>query len=147
MKVYLLKDIPKVGLAGEMLKVSDGYAQNFLFPRKLAVQITPENESFYQNKVKTIEQRKEVLASQTSMLAEKIKNLTVTIKRKTHDDQKLYNSINPMEVVDALAQKGISISKSQVEFEKSIKTVGSYPVTIKLSSRLKPVVTLKVMAE
>ncbi len=147
MKVYLVKDVVSLGMAGEIVKVNDGYAKNFLFPRNLAQEITPANEAYFQSRVKKIEHRKEVIITQSSMLAEKIKSLTVTIKRKVHDDQRLYNSINPAEIVDALAEKGIAISKSQIEIEKSIKTLGAYPVTIKLSSRLKPALTVKVVAE
>jgi large subunit ribosomal protein L9 len=146
-RVFLLKDVEKVGMAGEIIKVTEGYAKNFLMPRKLGVIITPENESHYQHRTKHIEHRKEVIASNTSMLAEKITSTTVTLKKKMHDDDRLYGSISPAEIVDGLAQKGISISKSQVEFDKSIKTKGTYAVTIKLSSRLKPAVTVRVVSE
>lgn len=147
MKVYLLKDIPKVGMAGEIIKVSDGYAQNFLFPKKLAIQITPQNEKFYEGKIVQIENRKTAVATETSMLSEKIKSESITLKRKTHDTGKLYASVGSHEIVDLLAQKGISVSKSQVHFDKTIKTTGSYDVIIKLSTRLQPVVKLKVVAE
>lgn len=146
MKVFLLKDIEKVGCAGEMIKVQDGYAINFLFPRKLAIEITPLNEKSFIHRVKVIEKRQEVVASKTSMLAEKIKALTVVIKRKMHDNDKLYGAITEAEIVDGLKEHAVSISKSQVVFDKSIKTKGSYTVTIKLSSQLKPQVTVKVIA-
>ena len=64
-----------------------------------------------------------------------------------HDDGQLYGSINALEVVDALAEKGITITKSQVEFEKTIKSKGLFKVIIKLTSRLKPTVTLNIVAE
>lgn len=147
MKVYLLKDVPQVGIAGEMLKVSDGYGMNFLLPRKLAVKVTPQNESFYSSKVKTVKDRKKAIATETSMHAEKIKGLVVTVKRPSHDDDQLYAAISPKEVVDALAEHGIKISKSQVQFDKNIKKKGTFDVTIKLSSRLKPTLKLKVVGE
>ena len=152
MKVFLTKNVEKIGLAGEILKVADGFAQNFLFPRKLAVQITPENEAFYTTKLKKVEQRKEVVASATSMLAETIKSTKITIKRKMHDDGKLYASIAPQEIVDALAEERIPIRirKSQVEFDKTIKAKGTYEdmITITLSSSLKPKLKqLKVVSE
>lgn len=147
MKVYLLKNVERVGIAGEILKVADGYAQNFLFPKKLAIQITPSNEKFYEGKIKQIENRKEVIASATSMLAEKIKATSLVLKRKTHDSGKLYASIAPSEVADLLAEKGISVSKSQINFDKAIKTTGTYDIIVKLSSRLQPVVKLKVVSE
>ncbi len=147
MKVYLLKDIEKVGLAGEIIKVSDGFARNNLFPRKLALEVTAEKEEFFKKREKIVEKRQEKIATQTSMLAEKIKSLKLTLKRKIHDDGKLYGSVNPNEIVELLADNGISIAKNQVDLEKSIKEKGTYEVTIKLSSRLQPKLTLNVIAE
>lgn len=147
MKVYLLQNVEKVGMAGEIIKVSDGYAQNFLFPKKLAVEITALNEEFYKKREKQIEHRKEVIASKTSMLAEKIASIKLTLKRKMHDDGKLYGAINAAEIVDALAEKGVSVTKSQVEFDKSIKSKGSYNIVIALSSKLRPAITVTIVSE
>lgn len=146
MKVFLLKDIEKIGLANEIIKVSDGYAQNFLFPRKLAVEVTSVNEQFYQQKIKKVENRKEVVAQATSMMAEKIKSLSLVLKHKATDDGKLYGAVSQAEVVELLAQKGIPVSKSQIIIDKSIKTTGTYDVIVKLSSRLQPALKLKVVA-
>lgn len=147
MKVYLLKDVQKIGFAGEILKVADGYAQNYLIPNKLAVQITADNEQQYINKQKTIEKRKEAIATETSMLAEKIKSLQLTLAKKMHDDDRLYGSVAPVELVDLLAQKGVKVSKSQIIFEKPIKAKGTFEVTVKLSSRLQPRLKLKIVPE
>ena len=144
MKVYLLQDVSKIGFAGEIIKVADGYAKNFLFPRKLGVEITPKNAKFYESKVKNVQHRKEALASEQSMFSEKINHLKLTLKKKMHDDNRLYASINASEVVDLLAEQGIKVAKSQVKFDKSIKTAGEHTVTIKLSSKLQPQLTLKV---
>ncbi len=144
MQIYLLKDIEKVGLAGEIVKVSEGYAMNFVFPRKLGVEVTKNNEAFYRSKMKTVEHRKEVIESKTSILAERIKSIRISLKRKSHDDGKLYGAINSQEIVDALAEKGVSISKNQVDFGKSIKEKGEHKVTIKLSSKLQPQMTVVV---
>lgn len=147
MKVFLLKDVEKIGMAGEIINVKDGFADNYLLPQKLAVRVTSENETSFQKKVKTIEHRKEVIASKTSLLAEKIKSLSLTLARKMHNEGKLYGSISEIEIVDALAHHGIPVSKSQVLFDKSIKEKGMYKVTIKLSSSLKPQVTVKIVPE
>lgn len=146
MKVYLLKDVSKIGFAGEIIKVSDGYAKNFLFPRKLGVELTSKNESFYLSKVKNVEHRKEALASETNMFSEKINHLKITLKKKVHDDDRLYAAVNAGDIVDALAAENIKISKNQVKFDKSVKTLGEHKVTIKLSSKLQPQLTLKVVA-
>ncbi|NRB21598.1 50S ribosomal protein L9 [Candidatus Dependentiae bacterium] len=147
MRIFLYKDVPKVGMAGEIVKVKDGFALNFLFPQKLGVEVTRKNESEFKKREKTIERRSEVITTQTSMLAEKIKSTTVVIKCKVHDDGKLYGSLSPKKIVDALAAKGISVASNQVILNKSIKTSGKHDVIIKLSSRLKPTLTVKVTAE
>jgi len=146
-KVFLLKDIENVGMANELVSVSDGYAQNFLFPRKLAMEVTSQNEASFSKRAKTIEKRQEVIATKTSMLAERIKSLNLTLKRKLHDDGKLYGSVNPSEIVDLLAEHGVSVAKNQIDLDKSIKAKGTYEVTIKLSSRLQPKVSVTVVAE
>lgn len=147
MRIFLLKDVEQVGMAGEIIKVKDGFGQNYLLPRKLGVEVTEENKAQFESRIKHVERRKEVIATKTSMLAEKIKSLTVQLKRKTHDDGKLFGAITPGEVVDVLANKGVSVSKSQIDFGKSIKSVGSHEVTVKLSSKLQPKFTLVIAAE
>lgn len=147
MRIFLLKDIENVGMAGEVVKVKEGFGLNYLLPRKFGVEITSKNENQFKNRVQHIEHRKEVIASKTSMLAEKIKSLKLQLKRKTHDDGKLFGSVSPNEVVDLLAQKGVSISKSQVDFGKSIKSTGMFDVTVKLSSKLQPALSLTVVSE
>lgn len=147
MKVYLLKDVEKVGMAGEIVKVSEGYAQNFLLARKLAVIITPENEAFYMARVRTLENRKEVISSKTSMLAQKLNGIKLTLKRKMHDDGKLYAAVNPVEIADLLSHEGFLVSKSQIKMNKSIKEKGLYDVTVKLTSSLQSVIQVKVVAD
>lgn len=147
MKVYMLKDVENVGMSGQIVTVSDGYGQNFLLPRKLAVRVTEENLAFFQTKQKKEKVAAEVIASKAGMLAERIKELHLTIKEKTHDDGKLYGSVGADEIVELLKEKEISITKKQVEFPKTIKEVGDHKVTIKLSSKLKPQLTLKVVSK
>ncbi len=147
MKIFLLKDVEKVGLAGEVVKVAEGFGRNFLIAKKLAMEVTPENEHGFKKRVQVIEHRTEVIASKTSMLAEKIKHLELTLKRKMHDGDKLYGAVSPQEIVDLLAEKGVSVSKSQIIFDKSIKTKGLHNIVIKLSSKLQPSIVIKVQPE
>jgi large subunit ribosomal protein L9 len=147
MEVYLRKDIEKIGLAGEIIKVGDGFARNYLIPQGLAVEITSHNKNQFVAKIRKVENRKEVIASQTSMFAEKLNTVTMTLKRKMHDDGQLYGSINATEIVDGLATKGISITKSQVEFDKSIKAKGTYRVHIKITNKLKSAITVTIVAD
>jgi large subunit ribosomal protein L9 len=147
MKVFLRKDIPQVGMAGTMVKVTDGYARNFLFPQGLAIEVTEDNVASFSKRAQTITVRKETIATKTSLLAEKIKGTKVVLKRKMHDDGKLYGAVSAHEIVDLLAQKGIAVSKSQIIFDKSIKAKGSHIITIKLTSKLQAPVTVEVISE
>ncbi|MCF7800048.1 50S ribosomal protein L9 [Candidatus Babeliales bacterium] len=146
MQVYMLKDVEKLGMAGQIIKVSDGYATNFLIPRKLAIKIGEQDLAFFKTKEKKVVADKQVLSSKAAMLAEKIKNMHLTIKKKAHDEGKLYGSISPDEIVDLLKEKEIVINRKQVEFPKAVRSVGDYSVIIKLSSKLKPEFLLKVVA-
>jgi len=80
MKVFLLKDVERIGFAGEVVKVKDGFAKNFLLPRKLGMEITRKNEEFYKGKIKKVEHRKEAIATKSSMMAEKIKATKIVLK-------------------------------------------------------------------
>jgi large subunit ribosomal protein L9 len=147
MKVFLRKDVEKVGMAGEIVKVEPGFARNYLFPRELAVEVTAENEQFFQKRVKKIEHRKEVIESKTSMLAENIKALRLILQRKMHDDGKLYGAVNEKEIAELLAKAGYSIDKNKIIIDKSIKSKGEYQVTVKLTNSLQPKVTIAVIPE
>lgn len=146
MRVYMLKDVERIGMTGQMIIVSDGYATNFLFPRKLAVEVTEKNLEFYKQQKHKEQVVAEVLNSKVAMLAERIKNLHVSIKERVHDDGKLYGAISADEIVELLKAKDITINRKQVEFDKSIKSVGEHKVTIRFSSKLKPQLTVKVEA-
>lgn len=147
MKVFLQKDVVGVGLAGDVVKVTEGYGRNFILPRKLGVEVTPSNENSFAARANNVVRKKEVVETKTSLLAERIKTLQLTLKRKMHDDGKLYGAINQGEVADLLAEKGIKVAKNQIEFNKTIKEKGIHEITVKLSSRLKPTLTLKIVPE
>ncbi|MFH1831587.1 MAG: 50S ribosomal protein L9 [bacterium] len=147
MRVYMLKDVEKVGMAGHIIEVSDGYAKNFLFPKKLAVNAAGAHAASYEKRVVKEKIEKQVLNSKMDMLAERIKTLHITIKERSHDDGKLYGSVGADEVLVHLKEKDISVNKKQIEFDKAIRNVGEHKVTVKLSSKLKPQFTLKVVAK
>lgn len=147
MLVYLTQDVEKIGLMHEIVKVSDGFANNFLIPKKLAIEVTSANRAGFEKRVVEVKNRKQVIESKTSMLAERIGALKLTLKRKMHDDGQLYGAVSQTEVADLLGQQGIKVSKNQVLFDKNIKERGTFPVTIKLSSQLQPVCKVQIIAE
>jgi len=146
-KVYLKKDVERIGMAGEIIDVKEGFAMNYLIPRGLGVVVNDSNAQFFKKRERTIEHRQEVISSQTSMLAEKIGAIELVLKKKMHNDGKLYGAISAGDIVDKLAEKGVSVGKNQILFSKTIKSQGSYEVVVKLSSRLQPKIKVTVLAE
>lgn len=145
MKVYMLKDVEKVGMAGQIVKVSDGYALNFLIPRKLAKKVAKGEEAFFQKQVIKAKMDNQVLNSKVAMLAERIKNMHLVIKERVHDNGKLYGAVGADEVVELLKEKEVTVNKKQIEFKKAVRSVGEHKVSVKLTAKLKPELTLKVV--
>jgi large subunit ribosomal protein L9 len=125
MKIFMRKDLEKVGLTGEMISVDDGYGRNFLIPRGYGVEVTAENEGSFSKRSRQVEKRQEVIATKTSILGDKIKSTKLTIRRKMHDDGKLYGAINHHEIIELLSEKGIILSKNQLRLDKMIKEKGT----------------------
>jgi large subunit ribosomal protein L9 len=146
MLVYMLKDVENVGMAGTVKKVSDGYARNILIPKKIARQIFEKEKPFFESRVAKIKVSGEVITSKAGMLAERISNMHVTVKKRVHDDGKLYGAVGADEIVDLLKAKDVSINKKQVELAKGIKSVGEHKAVIRLSAKLRPELTVKVVS-
>lgn len=144
MDVLLLKDIEKIGLAGQVVKVKEGYARNFLFPRKLAKMAATVDVCAFRERLKREKIDASVMGSRLAMLAHQIKYLNVSLKEKANEQGKLYGAVSADEIVALLKEKDITINRKQVEFPKSIRTSGEHTVIIKLSSKVKPEMTLKV---
>jgi large subunit ribosomal protein L9 len=147
MEVLLIKDVEAVGLAGQVVKVSEGYARNFLFPRKLAKVAGTIEVTTFRQKVERESLDATMLKSRVAMLANQIQNLHLSIKEKANEQGKLYGAVGPDEIVELLKDKGIQINRKQVEFSKAIRTTGEYEVIVKLTSKFKPSFSLKVVAK
>ena len=146
MKVYMLQDVEKVGMAGQVVKVTDGYATNFLIPRKLSKKVGTGYDAFFEKRVIKAKLDSQTLSSKSAMLAERIKNMHLVVKERVHDNGKLYGAVGADEVVELLKKKDVTINRKQVEFKKAVRSVGEHKVVIKLSSKLKPELTLKVVS-
>jgi|SaaInlLV_10m_DNA_2_1039722.scaffolds.fasta_scaffold00549_12 large subunit ribosomal protein L9 len=146
MKVVMLQDVEKVGMIGQVVKVSDGYALNFLIPRKLAVNATSKSVIEAHRQTQKVSVDKKVLQSKVAMLAERIKNLHLSLRERAHDEGKLYGAVGQDEIVELLKKEGVVVNRKQIEFAKAIRTTGEHKVTIRLSSKLKPTLTLKIVA-
>ncbi len=145
MKVFLRRDVENVGMQGDIVNVSDGFANNYLLPRRFAIRVDAHNEAAFKRRLSYVQEREKAVASKAAMTAERIASLQVTLKRKTHDESKLYGSVTQQEIAQALQDRGISVAKNQVRIEKTIKTTGTHTVTIKLSRDLQPQLQITVV--
>lgn len=132
MEVILTKDVENVGKAGSVIKVSDGYARNFLFPKKLAMQATAGNVKELAAQQEAKKRQDEAQKQKAQALKERVEKLSLTIPVLTQDKEKLYGSIGPLELERALNDEGIEIAKTAFLIEEPIKDLGIYEVPVKL---------------
>lgn len=146
MKVILLQDVKSVGKKGDLINASEGYAKNFLFPKKLAVEATKSNLNEYDLKQKSEAKRKQEELEKAQEIAETLKEQVVTIKVKTGGNGKLFGSVTNKEVADAIVeQTKQDIDKKKVSIGDPIKMVGERTATIKLHPKVTAEVTIKIV--
>lgn len=145
MKVILLEDIKGKGKKGDIVKVSDGYARNFLFPAKKAQEANAQNMTEANQKKKAKAHQKEVEYQEARELAKQIKALEVTIKAKSGEAGKLFGSITSKEIASELeAQHKIKVDKKKIVMKDNIKVLGSYTVDIKLYPKVSTTLNVNV---
>ena len=147
MKVILMTDVPALGQRGETLDVANGYARNFLLPRKLAVPATPANLKNVEH-LKRQRAREEERALETAKAtAERIEGLTLAVTARASEDGRLYGSVSPQDVVEFLERHKISVEKRRVAMDEPIKAVGDYKVLVRLHGDVTAALTVTVKAE
>ena len=133
MKVILLQDVKGKGKKGQMLEVSDGYARNFMLPRKLAVEATADSINTMRMTDKANQEKRQREREEAFAISTKLKELTVVVKAKGGGAGRLFGSITTQEISDALQKNhGITIDKRKIVLNETIKTVGLYTVKCKL---------------
>jgi large subunit ribosomal protein L9 len=147
MKVILMTDVPALGQRGETRDVANGYARNFLLPRKLAVLATPANLKNVEH-LKRQRAREEERALETAKAtAERIEELTLAVTARASEDGRLYGSVSPQDVVEFLERHKISVEKRRVAMDEPIKAVGDYKVSVRLHGDVTAALTVTVKAE
>ncbi len=142
MQVLLMQNVPGIGNAGEVKKVADGYARNYLLPRKLAVVATDGAVKQAEAIKQAVIRREAKTRGEAQELAKLIEQVTLTFRAKAGEGDRLFGSITSGDIVDALArEKGINVDKRKVELDSPLKELGNHQVTIKLH----PEVSAKVM--
>lgn len=137
MKVILIKDVPTLGAIGDEVQVRDGYARNFLLPKKIAIESSAGALKVIERKKKQKEREEKKLKEECSVLAEKIKNVSCTISMEAGEEEKLFGSVTSEMIADALKAEGIEVDKKKISLDESIKALGVYNIEIKLHPEVK----------
>lgn len=132
MEVILRQDVDKLGKAGSIVKVKDGFARNFLIPNGLAVPLTPSNLKMLQQQIQKKNLQLIEAKKKAEELKERLQHLSLTIPVLTQEEDKLYGSVTAKDIQEALRIEGFEIDKDCIILENPIKALGIYEVTIKL---------------
>ena len=145
MKVILLQDVKGKGKKGQMLEVSDGYARNFMLPRKLAVEATADAINTMRMNDKAAQERQAKERAEALEISRQLRELTLVVTAKGGGAGRLFGSVTNQEIADALKkQTGITLDKRKIVISDPIKAVGTYTVTCKLGYEINAPLTVKI---
>jgi large subunit ribosomal protein L9 len=147
-KVVFLEEVEGSGRTGDVRNVADGYARNYLLPRKLAVPATEHNIRIAQARVEGEAKRQAKLDADAEVVAEKLPGLTITIEVRVGEQGRLYGSVTARDIVEALEKPlGMLLEHRQVELEEPIRQVGLFEVPLRLSRNVRATVQVAVLGE
>ena len=145
MKVILLQDVRGKGKKGQLLEVSDGYARNYMLPRKIAIEATADAVNTMRMNDKANQERIAKEKAEAMETAKKLREMTVTVMAKGGGNGRLFGSVTNQEIADALkAKTGITLDKRKIVISDAIKNVGTYTVTCKLGYEITAPLTVKI---
>lgn len=145
MKVILLQDVRGKGKKGQMLEVSDGYARNYMLPRKIAIEATADAVNTMRMNDKATQERIAKEKAEAMEVSKKLREMTVVVNAKGGGNGRLFGSVTNQEIADALkAKTGISLDKRKIVITDAIKNVGTYTVTCKLGYEITAPLTVKI---
>jgi large subunit ribosomal protein L9 len=147
MEVILRDDIEKLGHRGQIVKVADGYARNFLLPRRMAVAATEANKKIVEQERQAHLRREAKLASEAQDLARMMSAVEVTIAQKAGENEQLFGSVTANDIAVALEKLGYTVDRKKIQLEEPIKMLGDFKVTIRLHREVLVEVPVHVVKE
>ena len=147
MKVILRADVEKLGHLGDIVNVKPGYGRNYLLPQQLASLATPANIRVFELERKKLQARMDALRAAASELAAKLEGVVVTISMRVGENDKLYGSVTPAMIGDALAAMGIEVDRHRLLLDGAIRTLGDHHVRARLHADVVPSFTVKIVSE
>ncbi len=147
MQVILRADVENLGRLGDVVSVKPGYGRNYLLPQGMAMPATKANLKVFELERKKLQAEMDALRSAAGELGSRIKNTDITITMRVGENNKLYGSVTSAVIADALAAKGIEIDRRRVIIDSPIRTIGEFPVRIRLHADVMAELTIKVLPE
>jgi len=144
MQVILLERVEKLGQIGDEVKVKDGFARNYLLPKKKALRATDKNRAFFETQRAQLEARNLERKSEAEKIAKKLDGKTFVLLRQAGDRGQLYGSVSPRDIADVIGAGGFTVDRTQVPLDKAIKTIGLFPTSIVLHPEVRVTVTINV---
>ncbi len=147
MEVILREHIDNLGRRGDVVKVADGYARNYLLPRKLALAVTEANRRQIQRERKIADVREAQEKEQAELLAQRLSQLEIEIARRVGDNNALYGSVTSADIAHALEARGFQVDKRKINLPDPVKAVGEVTVPIKIHREVTAQLRVKVVPE
>jgi large subunit ribosomal protein L9 len=144
MQVILLERVEKLGQMGDVVKVRDGFARNFLLPKKKALRATNQNRKYFEAQKAQLEARNLERKSEAEQVAKSLDGKVFALLRQAGDRGQLYGSVSTKDIADAISAGGVTVTRNQVPLDKAIKDIGLTPVTVVLHPEVRVVVTINV---
>ena len=147
MQVILRADVENLGRLGDVVSVKPGYGRNYLLPQGMAMAATKANLKVFELERKKLQAEMDALRAVAGELGSRIKNADITITMRVGENNKLYGSVTSAVIADALAAKGIEIDRRRVIIDAPIRTIGEFPVRVRLHADVLAELTIKVQPE
>ncbi|HEY1349934.1 MAG TPA: 50S ribosomal protein L9 [Ktedonobacteraceae bacterium] len=148
MRVILLQDVEGLGKAGDLKDVADGYARNYLLRRRLVAGATPTLLANHRQRIVAQQRKVEKASEENRTLAERLARVTLTFKARVGRQGRLYGSITSQDIAAGLRDaEGLTVDRRSIELASPIRTVGRYPITIKVASKVDAQITVTVVDE
>jgi large subunit ribosomal protein L9 len=148
MEIILIQDVDNLGGKNELVKVKNGYARNFLIPRKLAVEANPSNRKQLDERLKVVKKKEDQMLAQINSVIAKLTESPIKVGAKTGTSGKIFGSVTPLQLSRAIRdQKGYEIDRRKIHINDEVKELGTYKATIDFGNTQHADVTFEVVAE
>jgi len=147
MEIILKEDVTNLGYKGDIVKVKDGYGRNFLIPTKKAIVATESAKKMLAEDLKQRAHKLERLKNDAIELAEKLKEITLSVGAKTSTTGKIFGAVGPIQLADAFEKAGFAVDRKVIVLKDAVKEIGSYKATLKLHKEVTIEVAFEVVAE